>query len=222
MTEENPTTARDLLVPLNDYPHARESQTLAEAVAMLETRQIQFDGRISMPRVLLVLDEDNHLLGSLRRRDILRGVEPEFHDELDTTHPEAHFKAEIDPNLTELIPADDAETLAQKLSRPIGELAIEMRAQVNIDDSLMKIVRELVGNDTHIAAVLDDGNVVGDCRRVIPVASRHQGVAGFLEQVLEALARFPADRIVVVFADQHGGRSFLRVAHGRSRQRLGA
>ncbi len=164
MTDATLKTARELLVPLNDYPHARESQTLAEAVAMLETRQIQFDGRISMPRVLLVLGEDNQLLGSLRRRDILRGIEPEFHEELDTTHPEAHFKAEIDPNLTELIPADDAESLAQKLSRPIGELAIEMRARVDINDSLMKIVRELVGNDTHIAAVLEDGHVVGVVR----------------------------------------------------------
>lgn len=164
MTYLIPKTARDLLVPLDKYPHARESQTLAEAVAMLETRQIQFDGRISMPRVLLVLDEENQLLGSLRRRDILRALEPAFHDELDTTHPEAHFKAEIDPNLAELIPVESTEALAQKLNRPIGDFVMELRAQVDIGDSLMKIVRELVGKDSHVAAVLEDGNVAGVVR----------------------------------------------------------
>ena len=152
------------MVRLEDYPHARESQTLAQAVELLETRQIEFDGRMSMPRVLLVFDEDNQLLGAVRRRDILRGIEPEFHGELDTTHPEAHFKTEIDPNLAELIPVSDPKRLAQKLERPVGEVVTELQGQVDIDDSLMKVVRELVGKDTHIAAVLDEGNVVGVVR----------------------------------------------------------
>ena len=91
MTDKTQMTARDLLVRLEEYPHAQESQTLAEAVELLETWQIEFGGSTSMPRVLLVLDDNNQLLGTVRRRDILRGIEPEFHGELDTTHPEAHF-----------------------------------------------------------------------------------------------------------------------------------
>ena len=35
---------------------------------------------------------------------------------------------------------------------------------MNVDDSLMRAARELVGNDTHIAAVVDDGKVVGVVR----------------------------------------------------------
>lgn len=159
-----PKTARDLLVPLEDYPHANESQTLAEAVELLETWQIDFDGRKSMPRVLLVLGDNNELLGMARRRDILRGIEPEFHGELDETHPEAHFKSEIDPNLTDLIPVLDAEKLATKLDRPLREVVREMQGQVDIDDSMMKIVREMVGKDTHIAAVIEEDHVVGVVR----------------------------------------------------------
>ena len=157
-------TARDVLVPLEDYPHARESTTLAEAVELLENWQIEFDGSTSMPRILLVLDDNNHLLGSVRRRDILRGLEPEFHETLDTLHPEAHFKTEIDPNLTDLIPAFDPDLLAMKRNRPLREVVREMKGHVDIDDSLMKVVRELEGEDTHTAAVLDDDIVVGVVR----------------------------------------------------------
>lgn len=157
-------TARDLLVRLEDYPHARESQTLADAIELLETRQIEFDGTTSMPRVLLVLDDDDQLLGCVRRRDILRGIEPEFHGELDKAHPEAHIKSEIDPNLADLIPTADGGKLAKKLERPVGEVVSELKGRVDIDDSLMKVVRELVGKDTHIAAVVEDGHVVGVLR----------------------------------------------------------
>lgn len=157
-------SVRDIMVPLGSYPHARPSQTLAEAAEQLATAQIEALGTTSMPRVLLVIDENNHLLGSVRRRDILRGLEPAFEDDLDTAHPEAHVQPEIDPNLTDLIPALDPETLARKLDRPVGDVIHELRAQLDIDDSLLKAVRALVGNDTHIAAVLDDGNVVGVVR----------------------------------------------------------
>ncbi len=160
-----PKTARDLVVLLQDYPHARDTATLMEAVELLETWQIELDGYSSMPRILLVLGDNNQLLGYARRRDILRGIEPEFHGDLDTTHPEAHFKTEIDPNLTDLIPVLDPERLRKKLSRPLGEVVREMEAIVDIDDSLMKIVRVMVDNDTHIAAVVDeDENVVGVVR----------------------------------------------------------
>jgi predicted transcriptional regulator len=157
-------TARDIMVQLEHYPHARPSQTLAEAADQLVTLQISVLGTTSMARVLLVLDDDNQLLGSVRRRDILHSLEPAIHDELDTAHPEAHVQPEIDSNLTDLIPALDPETLRKKLDRPIVEVVHELRAHVDVDDSLLKIVRELVGKDTHIAAVYEADTVVGVVR----------------------------------------------------------
>ena len=157
-------TARDVMVPLDDYPHAFDTQSLREAVKLLETRQIQFGGQTSMPRILLVFDTNNQLLGSVRRRDILRGLEPDFHHELETTHPEAHIKSEIDPNLSDLAGEDISERLEHRLERPIGEVVRELGGRVDVDDSLMKVARELVGADSHIAAVLDDGDVIGVVR----------------------------------------------------------
>ena len=157
-------TARDVMVPLDDYPHASESQTLREAVRLLETAQIQFGGQTSMPRILLVFDANNQLLGVARRRDILRGLEPDFHGDLDATHPEAHFKPDIDPNLSDLAGGDIGERLEHRLEKPLGDVVRELSGRVNADDSLMKVVRELVGEDSHIAAVLDDDEVIGVVR----------------------------------------------------------
>ena len=157
-------TARDVMVPLDNYPHAFDSQSLREAVALLDTAQIQFSGTISMPRILLVFDDGNQLLGMARRRDILRGLEPEYHHELDTLHPEAHFKTEIDPNLSDLAGGQDSDMLRHRLERTLGEVIRELPGRVEADDSLMKVVRELVGKDTHLAAVLDEGHVIGVVR----------------------------------------------------------
>lgn len=157
-------TARDLMIDLDAYPHAVESQTLQEAVELLEQAEIDFGGHVSMPRVVLVFDSENRLLGMARRRDILRGLEPEFHQDLGESHPEAHFSAEIDPNLSDLMGDADPERLRTRLAKPLSDVVRAMPARVAADDSLMKVVRELVGNDTHIAAVLDDGQVIGVVR----------------------------------------------------------
>ena len=163
------------MVPLADYPHAVETQTLAEAVTLLETSEIGIGGRVSMPRILLVIDDDNQLLGMVRRRDILRGLQPRFHDALDKSHPEAHFKTEIDPNLTDLV-APDADRLKRKLAKPLSDVVIEFPAQVSADDSLNKVVRRLVGNDTHIAAVLEDGHVIGVVRSLDVLHAATEGM----------------------------------------------
>ena len=64
--------ARDVMVPIAVYPHALGHHPLAEGVRRLETSPIEFDGRISMPRILLVFDDASQLIGMVRRRDILR------------------------------------------------------------------------------------------------------------------------------------------------------
>ena len=156
--------ARDVMVPIAEYPHALGNQTLAEGVRLLEKSPIEFEGRTSMPRILLVFDDANQLIGVVRRRDILRGLEPDYHGELDTTHPEAHFKTEIDPNLSDLVGSASGDRLRRKLERLLSEVARDIEASVGAEDSLMKVVRELVAKDTHLAVVIDDERVIGVIR----------------------------------------------------------
>ena len=152
------------MVLLEDYPHLHDNQTLREAVRLLDTAQIQVGGRTSMPRIIMVLDENNQLAGMVRRRDILRGLEPSFHTDIEATQTELTIPADIDPNLAELMSDDDSGRLMHRLERPLSEVVREVPGRVNADDSLMKVVRELVGNDTHIVAIIENDTVVGVAR----------------------------------------------------------
>ena len=69
---------QDIMVPLEKYPCIPDTLTLRDAIKEIQV-QILRKGRASLPRVALVFDEGlTELLGMLRRRDILRGLEPRF------------------------------------------------------------------------------------------------------------------------------------------------
>ena len=70
---------RDILVPLEEYPCVPDTHTLRQAIEEMGKVQILRKKQASLPRTALVFDESfSDLLGKLRRRDIMRGLEPEF------------------------------------------------------------------------------------------------------------------------------------------------
>ncbi len=71
----NEKLVRDIMVPLDEYPCIPGSCTLRDAIIEMGV-QILRKGQLSLPRVALVFDDDfSELLGVLRRRGIMRGLE---------------------------------------------------------------------------------------------------------------------------------------------------
>ena len=70
--------AGEIMIPLDKYPHVSRTSTIRETIAIMETSQLESGGRKSLPRTVLVFDEAGQLVGTVRRRDILRGLEPGF------------------------------------------------------------------------------------------------------------------------------------------------
>ena len=66
----------DIMIPLDNYPHIPYWFTLRQAIVEMQNFQLEVEGKKSLPRVLLVFDEAYQLLGTARRRDIMRGLEP--------------------------------------------------------------------------------------------------------------------------------------------------
>lgn len=153
------------MVPLEEYPHAAPDDTLREAARMLVQAQIAVGKeRQSMPRVVLVF-EDDKLVGAVRRRDILKGLEIDLLEELDRV-PDVHIKSEVDPNLAEVLSPDKSEHWRTRFGRPIREVMHNIEGQVEVGDSLTKVIYELVGNDTHMAVVAEEGHAIGVVRTV--------------------------------------------------------
>lgn len=152
-------TAGELMIPLDQYPHLPYWFTLRQAMAEMEQSEFDVDGRKSLPRVVLVFDEKYQLLGIVRRRDILRGLEPSFLSQpMDATG----FVALPDPSLVDF----SLEGIRERAERPVRDVMLPIRATADYDDHVMKLIYMMVGNNLHLLPVLKDGSVAGVVRTV--------------------------------------------------------
>ena len=87
------TTARDLMVPLEEYASVSEKATLKDAVDALEKAQGELDRKKYkyLHRAVLVLDNNNEVVGKITQLDILRGLEPNYKQIVDTTKRRPSF-----------------------------------------------------------------------------------------------------------------------------------
>jgi CBS-domain-containing membrane protein len=159
--------ARDVLIPLDKYPHLPYWFTLRQAMAEMESAVLEIDGRISLPRMILVFDEKYQLTGMARRRDILRGMEPSFLQEKPLQYRKKLWDVEPDPELSEFSYGHVMEAV-EKLSdeATIGDVMIPIRATVDYNDHIVKIVYEMNKHDLSMLPVMRDGKVVGVVRSV--------------------------------------------------------
>src|SRR4030066_154773 len=75
-----PKKVKDLMIPLEDYPHIPYWFTLRQAMAIVREAAVKFVGSFD-PRAVLVSDEKYQLMGILTLRDIIKGLEPRFMQE---------------------------------------------------------------------------------------------------------------------------------------------
>ena len=157
--------ASDIMIPLENYPHLPYWFTLRQAMAEMESSQLEFEGRMSLPRGVLVFDERYQLLGMVRRRDILRGLQPEFMGHA-FQHQKQPFDVAVDANLTELSFDRMASGLRERAERPVSEVMLPVKVTVQADDHIIKVVHEITQHNLSFIPVLQGGKVVGVVRTV--------------------------------------------------------
>ncbi|MCD6296589.1 MAG: CBS domain-containing protein [Deltaproteobacteria bacterium] len=79
-------SVKDLMVPLEEYATVSEEATLFEAVMALEKAHEELDrSRFKyLHRAILVLDENNKVVGKISQLDALRALEPKYVEMGDT------------------------------------------------------------------------------------------------------------------------------------------
>lgn len=158
--------AGDIMVPLQKYPHIPFWFTLRQAVAELEKSVLDVSGRKSLPRALLVFDEKYNLVGVVRRRDILKGLEPKFLRTMSITHRKNLFDIESDPNLVNLSSGKIVDAMREQSDHPVSEVMQPIVSTVDVDDHLAKIVYKMLSRDLYLIPVLKADEVVGVVRSV--------------------------------------------------------
>lgn len=158
--------AGDLMIPLDRYPHIPYWFTLRQAMVEMEKSELEINGRKSLPRVVLVFDETYRLLGTVRRRDILRGLEPHFLAGQPMEYRKKLFDVKVDPNLSLLSAEKLLAGLRERAERPVRDVMQPIKVTVDYDDHLVKVIYELVDNNLSLAPVLQESKVVGVVRSV--------------------------------------------------------
>jgi hypothetical protein len=155
--------ARDIMIPLEQYPHIPYWFTIRQALVELEQGDIAArSGRRSLPRVVLVFDQSYQLLGLVRRRDLLKGLGLDAFP-AGSGGPFRLFRKGADPG--ELGPEVLAR-LKEHGERQVSEVMSQVPATVDGDDSVLKTARLLVEHDVSLLPVLEGGGVAGVVRTV--------------------------------------------------------
>lgn len=158
--------AGDIMIPLEQYPHVPYWFTLRQVVAELEKSELVIDGRVGMARVVLVFDEKYQLMGTVRRRDIMRGLEPEFLSAKPLHYRKKLFDVKVDPNLSELSFDKFMKGIRERAERPVSDVMLPIQATVDYEDHIMKVIYEMTSNNVSLLPVLREGRIVGAVRSV--------------------------------------------------------
>ena len=157
---------KDLMIPLDRYPQVTTDTPLAEAARVLKGAKIDMSDHRSLPRWLLVFDDEGRLVGSVRRRDIMRGLEPKFLVTEPLDYRKKLFDVKIDPNLSELSYDNLVSEVREQAQRPVRKVMKPLQVTIHHDDHLIKAIYEMVSYGVSLLPVLKERRVVGVVRSV--------------------------------------------------------
>jgi predicted transcriptional regulator len=157
--------AGDIMIPLDSYPHIPHWFTLRQAMAEIENTIIEIDDQKSLPRIVLVFDEKYNLMGMVRRRDILRGLQPDYVSSKSGDSKKL-FNVEVDPNLMEMSYDILIKNIKDRAEQPVSKVMIPITKTVEYEDHIMKVVHEMVTYNLSLLPVLCVSEVVGVVRSV--------------------------------------------------------
>jgi len=146
---------KELMIPLEDYPHIPYWFTLRQAMAIVREAAIKFEGSFE-PRAVLVFDEKYQLLGLLTMRDIIKGLEPRFLKETELI--------KTDPSLTVLFGELFGPNLEVQSQKPVSEVMSPIKVVADAQDNFVKALYLMIKADVGLMPVTESGKVIGILR----------------------------------------------------------
>ena len=160
---------RDMMVPLSGYATVTEDATMFDAVVALEKAQREFDQSRYRHRAILVMDDQNNVVGKVSQLDLLKALAPNFDKVLDT---EALERGGVNLDLIKSIsrqgfsgrPLDDLCRKAVELSVRDFMYSPLKGEYISEEASLNQAVRRLVLGKHHSLLVTSGEEIVGVLR----------------------------------------------------------
>ena len=156
----------EIMIPVAQYPSVRDNTTLRNAIRVIVGAVLEVDLRKSLPRVLLVFDGINVLVGTVGRRDIMRGLEPSFLVSQPLEYRKKLFDVAGDPNLAELSYDHVVKGIRAQAERPVSDVMRPIKATLDAEDHVGKAIYEMVSLNVSLIPVLRERQLVGVVRSV--------------------------------------------------------
>jgi CBS domain-containing protein len=156
----------ELIIHMDEYPHVSQDSTLRDAILEIENAALDVYGRKSLPRVLMVTDDDGRLVGIMRRRDILHGLMPSFMSARTMDYRHKLFDVAVDPNLSELSFERLLEGMQSRADKKVQDFMITDVKTVDYDANITTVIFEMVDGNIPLLPVLLNEKVVGIVRSV--------------------------------------------------------
>ncbi|MFH1845267.1 MAG: CBS domain-containing protein [bacterium] len=160
----------DMIVPLSSYATVSQEEPLSAAILALEAAQAGFDQSRYRHRAILVFDENKQVVGKLSQMDIIKALEPDFAEKMESISLD-RFGISVDFLSSTL---DQYEFWNRPLkvacreacSRPVKEFMYTPAKQEFIREtaSLQEAIHRLVIGQHHSLLVTRDEEIVGVLR----------------------------------------------------------
>ena len=154
----NNSTIRDIIIPLVHYPHLNENQTLQEAIEAFMSFKVGQQDRLRYAELLVVNDE-NQLIGKLSLINILHGLVPLLVDATKTDKFEG--KETEYPNLTFLYEEKTFAECGKNQQKTIKNLLQPIEFTLPADTHILKALVMMSHRDDFNVPVIDDGIIIG-------------------------------------------------------------
>jgi cytidylate kinase/CBS domain-containing protein len=160
------TTARDVMLAPDSYPHCGLSCTIREAIVALSASAVRLeDGYMMLPRYVLVLDDDgDELRGIISRRELLKGLIPHFQEDkktADQIRKLVPFGGQTPSDLLIRWTSLFTPAALEASTRSIGSIMVPIRGTVQVGDSLSTVISTMLHHGVDLVPVLDGQKVAG-------------------------------------------------------------
>lgn len=156
---------RDIYIPMKNYPHIPNTATVSEAILLMHGSQTE----AHKYRTILVHDQDEHLVGYLSLRDLLRAIGPDY---LKKAAPS--FKGN---QPFQGIPQDFSALsliwqegftgkILEESQQTVTNYLTLFEHSVKLDDPFAKCAYLLLVKDINVIPVVEDDKVIGVVRLV--------------------------------------------------------
>ncbi|MDP2211475.1 MAG: CBS domain-containing protein [Candidatus Aquicultor sp.] len=154
---------KDIMVGIDEYPHIPSDISLKDAIGIVRSAMV--DGKSCYQPMLALVFDKKGLVGTLRLRDILKGMEPTFLQPSSTVQGYSEDAAGLSVLWDTLFNKESRE----RVERPVSEVMNPVRVRVDVNDPIVKAAYLMIHNDLLVIPVLEEGKRVAGLIRMIEV-----------------------------------------------------